>query len=276
MIDVQSIVSSLTGNLKVWAGNYSGLSKQVEDLRTANSSLQVRVTDLETILIQTKNEDKKTISDLQAQLYLCGPKTDPQEDYWNNRYPKTNKTYERVEEERSYQVDVRSFLTPNDSTIPIVTGATNDDKALAALKYVRANVTYTSDDITYKHGEYWAFFFETLKNKKGDCEDGAILIANIMLASGVPYWRVRLNAGSVNGGGHCYVTYCRETDNQFVVLDWCYWPNNLPMSQRKLHKDEQNYDNESLNYYVWFSWNLKYVFGEMQTMAEMPDDFLRY
>jgi hypothetical protein len=52
-------------------------------------------------------------------------------------------------------------------------------------------------------------------------------MANIMLRSGIPYYRIRLNAGNVNGGGHAYVTYCRETDNQFVVLDWCYYPNNL-------------------------------------------------
>jgi|GEM_PF-2839916 len=86
------------------------------------------------------------------------------------------------------------------------------------------------------------------------CEDGAILMYNIALRSGVPYWRMRLNAGDVKGGGHCYLTYCREKDNNFVVMDWCYWPNDKHPSDRPLHKDEKNY------YGVWFSWNQKYAF----------------
>ena len=65
----------------------------------------------------------------------------------------------------------------------------------------------------------WQSPEETEMMKKGDCEDGAILIANMMLMSGVPYWRIRLNAGDVQGGGHAWVTYLRESDNQWIILD---------------------------------------------------------
>jgi hypothetical protein len=60
-----------------------------------------------------------------------------------------------------------------------------------------------------------------------NCEDGAILLANMMLKSGIPYWKIRVTAGNVTEPstgkdvGHAYVTYyCAETD-KWVLLDWC-------------------------------------------------------
>jgi predicted transglutaminase-like cysteine proteinase len=257
--------------------DYTPLDQQIIDLTNRNSAKDVKIStlskqlaDSQSLLITTQNQDKKTISQLQAQLA-----PDPNEVYWNNRYPKINQNYLRWEaingQPMSYEIDVRNFIVPQDSNLPAITGSVNDEKALNSLLYVYNNITYTSDKSSYGFDEYWAFPWETLKRKVGDCEDGAILMASIMIRAGIPPWRVRLNAGSVNGGGHCYVTYCRETDNQFVVLDWCYWFNNLPVAKRKLHKDEQNYDDVNHNYYIWFSWNQKYCFGQMQTMANMPE-----
>ena len=108
-------------------------------------------------------------------------------------------------------------------------------------------------------------------HKAGDCEDGAILLSNVLVKSGIPYYRVRVCAGSVNGGGHAYCVYCRETDNEWVVLDWCYWPNDLPVAQRKKHRDEPNYASPDGNYYVWFSWDLKNVYAK----EALPDVALR-
>lgn len=85
------------------------------------------------------------------------------------------------------------------------------------------------------------------------CEDGAILMANIMLKSGVPYWRIRLNAGDVQGGGHAYVTYLREKDNKWYVLDWCYWYGDS-VNFKKTWKDAKKY------FGIWFSWSSKYGF----------------
>jgi len=69
--------------------------------------------------------------------------------------------------------------------------------------------------------------------------------------------------GTAGNAGHAYVTYCRETDNQFVVMDCTYWYKSTPVSERKLHSEERDY------YGIWFSWNLKYSFGEMETMSGM-------
>ena len=208
--------------------------------------------------------------ELKKRIQENRPVEEKWETYWNNRRPKINQVYKRQETDGTYEIDVRNYFMPFDVNIPIVEGKTNDEKALNALKLVISTIKYTPDKEDYGYDEYWAYPYQTLKRKKGDCEDGAILIANILIRSNVPYWRIRLNAGSVKGGGHCYATYCRETDNQWVILDWCYWANLTPIKDRKKHSDEQNYSDKSRNFYIWFSWNQKYCFGNMDTMASMP------
>lgn len=247
------------------------INKLKEKLDSANASLEIQsilAKDFEKRALSAEAiVQDKVIKELQEKELAIS------EDYWNNKYPKINVTYERRETDGVYYIDPRNYFTPYDNDIPVVIGTTSDDKALNAINKVRQIVSYTPDKSEYGFEEYWAYAYQTLKRKKGDCEDGAILLANIMLKSGVPYWRIRLVAGSVNGGGHCYVTYCRETDNQFVVLDWCYWPNALPVKDRKLHSEEQNYSDASKNYGIWFSWNQKYCFGKAQTMTSMPEEF---
>ena len=201
------------------------------------------------------------IIELQKKLLEQNEEESEWEEYWNNKYPKQDISYKREEKDGQYLVDVRTYFNLPDSHIPTVTGTTNDAKAAKALFWVIDNITYVADKTTYGFDEFWARAYQTLKRKKGDCEDGAILLANIMLKSGIPYWRIRLNAGDVKGGGHAYVTYCRETDNQFVVLDWCYWANRLPVKDRNLHSEERDY------YSIWFSWNSKYSFGASETYA---------
>ena len=144
-----------------------------------------------------------------------------------------------------------------DNDIPVVTGESDDIIAVNGLKWVIDNITYVSDDsdTTYKRNEYWAYPYQTLKHKAGDCEDGAILLANILIKSGIPYWKVRLSAGDVVGGGHCYLTYYDSTNDRWVVLDWCYYPNKKSIADRIDYKEETNYKE------VWFSWNRDYCFS---------------
>ena len=66
----------------------------------------------------------------------------------------------------------------------------------------------------------------------------------------MPPWRVRLNAGNVQGGGHCWVTYLREVDNKWIILDWCYWYTKNGVEWKTA---EKYYD-------IWFSWNYDFVF----------------
>jgi predicted transglutaminase-like cysteine proteinase len=204
------------------------------------------------------NNQANEIFNLQLQISELKQSPNPKEDYFNNKYPKSDIKYLRHETDGDYQVDVRDFYTINDSSIPIVTGKDDDEKALNGLKWVINNITYTPDasSLTYKDSEYWAYAYQTLKHKKGDCEDGAILLANILQKSGIPYWKIRLNAGATINGGHAYVVYYCETSDKWVILDWCYWPNVSPISQRADYKAETNYQT------VWFSWNSKYCFSK--------------
>jgi len=220
------------------------LNKQIKELGTLLKEKKLRIVYLETWIdgLDIVLQDKKVDNVL--------------EEYWNNKRQKSSKKYlarpafngtDRI------NVDPRIFYT-NNHDIPKVPDGTFDEMAMACRNYVEETITYTTDTQQFKQTEIWMFPFETLKLKKGDCEDGAILMVNMMLKAGIPYWRIRLNAGDVNGGGHAYVTYLKEEDTKWYVLDWCYWPeaskNWLPWS-------------EASNYFgIWFSWNTKYVFTD--------------
>ena len=105
--------------------------------------------------------------------------------------------------------------------------------------------------------EYWQFPFETLSCNVGDCEDGALLIASLAINSGVvPAFRIRVVAGMVQPeptapqGGHAYISYLRESDNQWVVVDWCYYEDSaIPVPQKQILKNNVVYKD------VWFSFN---------------------
>jgi hypothetical protein len=175
--------------------------------------------------------------------------------FWNDKRPKTDDYIRKVRTilngNAMVHADPRIFFNSLDNIVPTVTG-TNDEKAYNALNKVIKLIEYQSDTSQFKEAEEWLFAHETLQLEAGDCEDGAILIANILLKSGVPYWRIRLNAGDVKGGGHCWCTYLRESDNKWVILDWCYWPEqSLP---GLLYNDAENY------FDIWFSWNTKHIY----------------
>lgn len=217
----------------------------------------------ETIQIELDKKIKDNINlaikngELTDQIANLTKSKNPMEDHYNNKYPKKNMVYLRHETDGDYKIDVRNFFQLEDHKIPVVNGETDDDKALNAVDWVIKNIKYVSDksEETYKQTEYWAYPYQTLFHGQGDCEDGAILLANIMVKSGIPYWKVRVTAGTVKGGGHAFVTYYHEEKDRWVVLDWCYWPNKLKIEERKDYKEETNY------YDVWFSFNKLYAFS---------------
>ena len=185
-------------------------------------------------------------------------RVDPLETFWNNKRDKAFISYtgREIPKWGMCKCDVRNFWTVDDFNIPIFNGKSNDDTAFQCLLWVKNNVTYKSDEDNVGLPEYWQYAYETLKLGIGDCDDGGILLANMLVKSGIPYWRVRLNAGEVVGGGHLWVTYLRESDNKWVVLDWCYWFDYTIVKERYEYKDLKNYKN------IWFSWNRDYCFKD--------------
>ncbi|MFH1787709.1 MAG: transglutaminase domain-containing protein [archaeon] len=211
------------------------------------------------------NSIKKSIAEM---LYPCPVQSvvrqSAKEKYYNEKYPKKDIAYSaRVvpTTKNNVKIDVRDFFNAYDSEVrKIVEGLklgrfSDDEKALKCLNWVIDNIKYVGDE---KKGskEFWQFSFETLYYMNGDCEDGAILLANMLLIAGIPYWKIRLTVGMVTGGAHGYLTYYCERKDRWVVLDWCYWTNKNKIYERKDYKDEGNYLE------VWFSWNEKYAFSK--------------
>ena len=202
--------------------------------------------------LQTEIDEYEQAIDKLVQNIAEFNKADELEEYWNEKRPQTTWTHRGrpnpTDTTQTVSVDPRIFYQ-NDHLLPTFSG-TNDQIALLCLNNVHSKIRYTSDE-----KEYWQFAYETYRRGKGDCEDGAILMANMMLLSGIPYWRVRLNAGDVKGGGHAYVTYLREEDNTWYILDWCYWYDESKGFGRNW-KDAEKY------FGIWGSWNTKYMYGE--------------
>jgi predicted transglutaminase-like cysteine proteinase len=182
-------------------------------------------------------------------------------------------------------IDVRNFICAHDHQILQFLAThglnktwPNDKKAWEIQKLVCGFLRYVGDEQTSGVKEYWQFPYETLHTGTGDCEDGSILIASAMIVLGVPSFRVRVAAGMVQTGnphaptgGHAYVCYLRESDNQWVILDWCYLPDkDIPVPQKKLMKDRPEYKMVRFSFNNTHSWANKEF--EFNNLSDIPND----
>lgn len=127
-------------------------------------------------------------------------------------------------------------------------GDTNDEKAFKIMRWVQDNIRYVSDVENYGQPEYWARPSLTIQKERGDCEDGAFLIHSLMLNASIPWERIRTYGGLVEagqgaaGGGHGWTVYKRESDDEWIVVDWCYYPDReTPLAERTPMKDDLKY-----------------------------------
>jgi len=124
---------------------------------------------------------------------------------------------------------------------------TNDVKAYKIMLWVQENIKYKTDMVNWGKPEYWAHPTETLALMSGDCEDGAFLMHSLMLNAGIPWNHVMTYGGLVKAGenaplgGHGWTVYKRETDNQWVPVDWCYYPEDTPIAERTPIQDDLRY-----------------------------------
>ncbi len=169
------------------------------------------------------------------------------------------------------ECDISNFVMPDDDMVKTLifdtlglkkSGKDNDYKANKIQRWIIDNIKYVSDQTQHNYIEHWQMVYETLHLMTGDCEDGAILMASMMIASGIPRWRVRIAGGLVKTGnptaptgGHAWVTYLRESDNTWIILDWCYYPDISSIHLKSTIKANKNYLK------TWFSWNDKFTWG---------------
>jgi hypothetical protein len=202
----------------------------------------------------------------------------PVVDYWEQYYTSKHNEVDSIlysgrydyKSQTQISCDVREFFVNPDAgelqqIVRTIKNAhpdikTNDDFAYWAEQWVTKNIGYQYDQVEWGISEYWEFPFEVIYKKAADCEGMAILLANLMLAGGVPYWRTRINAGDVRYGqgtaGHSWVNYCREIDNRFINCDPAYNPRNTPYKDRPYWKEETQYLK------IWFSFDSKHTYSD--------------
>ncbi len=150
----------------------------------------------------------------------------------------------------------------------------NDIKMQKITSWVVKNIQYKSDEDNYGYEELWAAPTMTLFKKSGDCEDGAFLIHSLALNAGVPASRLRTYGGLVKAGvgaatgGHGWTAYQRETDNEWVVFDFSYYPNNLSASSRPLMSEDKRYIDD----YFYMTLN-EYVTTDYSNRVREPDAY---
>ena len=148
------------------------------------------------------------------------------------------------------------FMYPNQSirdfalnVIGVKAADSNDEKIGKIARWVQKHIQYKEDIDNYGYDEFWAPPIFTLTKRTGDCEDGAFLIVSLALNSGVPGSRLRMYGGEVKvgkgaaTGGHGWVGYLRESDDEWIPVDFSYYPNpNIssitPMSQDDRYIDD--------------------------------------
>ncbi len=130
-------------------------------------------------------------------------------------------------------------------------GATNDAKVFKIEQWTKDNIRYMSEAEDDWTAELWSFPTVTLERTSGHCEDGAFLIHSLALHAGVSPDRLKTYGGIVfagesclTTGGHAWTAYRREMDDQWIIVDWCYWAKDTPMSDRIPMSDDHRYIDE--------------------------------
>ncbi|MFX1280847.1 MAG: DUF4332 domain-containing protein [Promethearchaeota archaeon] len=206
-------------------------------------------------------------------------------EYWNNKWEKAPIIYTaRALRGESYKkqidADVKSFIKDNDAILWYVISQaklhreTANETAWVIQKFVCDFLKYIGDDESVECPEFWQFPFESIQSEIGDCEDGAILIAGLLINAGIPSWRVKVVAAQVmtnplfpssEEGGHAYCIYLADRPEskrklEWVILDWCYLQDpEVPVEEKPLAGDGGQ---DGAYKQVWFTFNDKYSWAQ--------------
>ena len=230
-----------------------------------------------------------------------------------------------------YHVDVRTFLNSKSFRLPEIRANPNYDDAIAleGLKWVMMkprgeNIEYTQLNdtgeiipgvwqLTSSHrikdivndgteqsriesialkGDDWSFSYQTLGRKNGDCEDGAILLYDILRNAGIPAWKLRINVGFYKSNplgptdGHAWLSYYVESqfwkskrDDKWVILDWCNGDldTETKVEDRIRHTDDKRYFDIDFSFNEEYAWSLGRLCMILQHFGDCPaiqsDDF---
>ena len=215
-------------------------------------------------------------------------------DYWNNKWNTapiiyTGRALRGESYKKQIDVDVKTFIKDNDAILwHVITQVrlrkeTPNETALAIQNFVCNFLKYKYDDETVDCPEFWLFPFEAIQSEIGDCEDGAILIASLLINAGIPDWRVKVCAAQVFAdpvfapsdtelGGHAYCIYLADRPDserklEWVILDWCYLQDpEVSIEKKPLAR---NGGQEGAYKEIWFTFNNEYSWS--QSSFEVKD-----
>ncbi len=202
---------------------------------------------------------------------------------WNDKYKKapiiyTARALRGKDYYKQIDTDVKSFLKKNDAILDhvinqaqLLKGSFNET-AITVQDFVNGFFKYKYDEETSDCVEFWQFPFESIQSGIGDCEDGAILIASLLINAGIPSWRVKVAGGGVltdpvsapsdtELGGHAWCLYLADRPDskrglEWVILDWCYAQDpDVPIEEKPLARNggQQGGYKET-----WFTFNDEY------------------
>ena len=224
-----------------------------------------------------------------------------------------------------YNVDIRTFLNSKSFRLPDIRANPNydDEIALEGLRWVIENIRWTQLNDTGEiipgvwqlasshrikdivndgteqsrieslalSGDDWSFSYQTLGRKNGDCEDGAILLYDILRNAGVPAWKLRINVGQTKSdpsapnstsGGHAWLSYYVESqfwkskrDDKWVILDWCDYTDikanmETKVEDRIRHTDDKRYFDIDVSFNEDYTWSLGKLRMILQHFGDCP------
>ncbi|MFW9785496.1 MAG: DUF4332 domain-containing protein [Candidatus Heimdallarchaeota archaeon] len=216
------------------------------------------------------------------------------QEYWDSKWATapiiyTGRALRGELYKKQIDADVKTFIKDNDAILwHVITQMglrkdTPNETALAIQNFVCNFLKYKYDDETVDCPEFWLFPFEAIQSEIGDCEDGAILIASLLINAGIPDWRVKVCAAQVFAdpvfapsdtelGGHAYCIYLADRPEserklEWVILDWCYLQDpEVPIEKKPLARDGGQ---EGAYQDIWFTFNNKHSWA--QSSFEIKD-----
>jgi hypothetical protein len=199
-------------------------------------------------------------------------------EFWNNKWQQAAITYGgralRGSTERIL-CDVKGFVTTNDAFLSEIIRDYQLEKyspnetVHEVQNFVVRFLDYVGDDESSECSEFWQFPFETLQSNIGDCEDGAILMASLMIQAGVPAHRIKVCAGFVQEsptapeGGHAYCIYLADRgwdEQEWVVIDWCYYEDSDTPPENKPLATDGGYGGFYKD--IWFTFNSEFSWNQ--------------
>ena len=118
------------------------------------------------------------------------------------------------------------YITPNDPVIRSTVDEIFEGKSWwdiradwkVLLEWVENEVHYEYDNVSFGVREYWQLPRETIANRKGDCEDQAILLCTLLRCRGYESDGVYVIAGYGEESGHSWITF-----RVFDILGYEFW-----------------------------------------------------